>query len=181
MAKADSMNLLEFQRKFGTEENCERYLFEKRWPDGFKCPKCGHSEYYYIGTGHPLYSKIKVIEAVSQEEIKRVAEECIRKGSTISTDGLGSYKQLKKNYIHKYQNYYESNNKEFLKWLHVIIGNAKTYIMGTYHGFDDKFLQVYLDEFCYRFNRRFKPKQLFGRLLNACAFGTHYVVPEPGH
>lgn len=297
MAKAESFNLLEFQKRFGTEEACEKYLFERRWPDGFTCPKCGQVEYYYIKTrklyeckecsyqasvtagtvmhrskldlsvwfwaiylvsndkrgrsalsisqvldlnyrtawrllhkirhamsdrdadyqlagfvemddayfgaprpgtdgrgstkakvaialstdekGHPQYARIKVIEAVTKDEIKRVTGECIQKGSTISTDGLGAYRHLKKDYIHKYQNYYESDNKEFLKWLHVIIGNAKTYILGTYHGLDDKFLQAYLDEFCYRFNRRFKPKQLFGRLLNACAFGTHYIVPEP--
>jgi hypothetical protein len=50
MAKADAMNLLEFQRKFSTEKACEKYLFEKRWPEGFKCPKCRYVEYYYIGT-----------------------------------------------------------------------------------------------------------------------------------
>ena len=129
--------------------------------------------------GHPLYIRMKVIEAVSTKEIKKTAEEYIKKGSIVSTDGHSSYKQLRENYIHKSQNYYESDNEEFLKWLHVIIGNAKVFIMGTYHGLGDKFLQAYLDEFCYRFNRRFNPKQLFGRLLNACAFGTHYIVPEP--
>lgn len=61
----------------------------------------------------------------------------------------------------------------------MIIGNAKTFIMGTYHGLEDKFLQAYLDEFCYRFNKRFNLKELFGRLLNACISGTHYKVPEP--
>ena len=50
MAKAEEFNLLEFQRKFSTEEACEKYLFERRWPDGYKCPKCGHDEYYYIKT-----------------------------------------------------------------------------------------------------------------------------------
>ena len=34
-------NLLEFQRRFGTEEACEAYLAECRWPDGFQCPACG--------------------------------------------------------------------------------------------------------------------------------------------
>jgi hypothetical protein len=90
-----------------------------------------------------------------------------------------SYLKLKENYTHKYQNYYESNNEVFLKWLHVITGDAKTYILGTYHGLEDKFLQAYLDEFCYRFNRRFSAKQLFGRLLNACILGTYYIAPEP--
>ena len=31
-----------FNDIFSTEEACREYLFEMRWPDGFKCPKCGH-------------------------------------------------------------------------------------------------------------------------------------------
>jgi len=129
--------------------------------------------------GHPQYVKMKVVKAISTDEIIKVADECIQKGSIVSTDGHSSYIQLKKNYTHQYQNYYESDQTEFLKWLHMITGNAKTYILGTYHGLEDKFLQAYLDEFCYRFNRRFCLKQLFGRVLNACVNGTHYIVPEP--
>ena len=64
--------------------------------------------------GHPLYAKMKVIKTVSTNEIKKVAEECVQKGSTIFSDGHRSYRQLKENYTHKYQNYYESNNDEFL-------------------------------------------------------------------
>ncbi|MDD4200517.1 MAG: transposase, partial [Eubacteriales bacterium] len=37
--------------------------------------------------------------------------------------------------------------------LHMMIGNVKAYINGTFHGVG-KYLQLYLDEFCYRFNRK---------------------------
>ena len=33
--------LIEFQRRFGSEEACEAFLADLRWPDGFVCPKCG--------------------------------------------------------------------------------------------------------------------------------------------
>ena len=36
--------LLEFEQRFGTEEACLEYLFKLRWPGGFRCPRCGHSE-----------------------------------------------------------------------------------------------------------------------------------------
>lgn len=36
--------LLEFQRRFGTEAACIEYLFKLRWPEGFRCPQCGHAE-----------------------------------------------------------------------------------------------------------------------------------------
>jgi transposase-like protein len=121
---------------------------------------------------------MKVFGAVTSNEIKNFANECVENGSKITTDGHSSYRQLKEDYIHQYQNYYESNDTEFLKWLHIIISNAKAYISGTYHGLEEKNLQSYLDEFCYRFNRRFNTKQLFGRVLNACISGKPYVVPE---
>lgn len=32
--------LLEFERRFASEEACREYLFRLRWPDGFVCPRC---------------------------------------------------------------------------------------------------------------------------------------------
>jgi len=37
-------NLMEFDERFGTEEACREYLFAQRWPDGFRCPSCGHNQ-----------------------------------------------------------------------------------------------------------------------------------------
>src|SRR5712691_5182304 len=31
----------EFESRFSTEEACRQYLVRMRWPDGFRCPKCG--------------------------------------------------------------------------------------------------------------------------------------------
>jgi len=38
-------NLNEFDVRFRTEEACREYLFQLRWPDGFRCPQCGWGEY----------------------------------------------------------------------------------------------------------------------------------------
>ena len=38
-------NLKEFDVRFRTEEACREYLFQLRWPDGFRCPQCGCREY----------------------------------------------------------------------------------------------------------------------------------------
>ena len=37
-------NLKEFDIRFGTEEACREYLLQLRWPDGFRCPRCGGGE-----------------------------------------------------------------------------------------------------------------------------------------
>lgn len=34
-------NLAEFEARFSTEAACREYLFRLRWPDGFRCPRCG--------------------------------------------------------------------------------------------------------------------------------------------
>ena len=37
-------NLKEFDVRFPSEEACREYLLELRWPDGFRCPRCGCRE-----------------------------------------------------------------------------------------------------------------------------------------
>ena len=42
--------LIEFQRRFGTEEASEAYLGDVRWPLGFVCPRCGGTKAWTIAT-----------------------------------------------------------------------------------------------------------------------------------
>ena len=35
----------EFNEHYGTEERCFDALFEWRWPNGFRCPHCGHDRH----------------------------------------------------------------------------------------------------------------------------------------
>src|SRR5437764_4888427 len=39
-----------FLARFGTDEQCREYLFEARWPDGFRCAACGHDDAYSLRT-----------------------------------------------------------------------------------------------------------------------------------
>ena len=39
-------DLTEFEARFATEEACRHYLFRLRWPDGFRCPRCGGEKYW---------------------------------------------------------------------------------------------------------------------------------------
>lgn len=51
-----------------------------------------------------------------------------------------------------------------------VISLAKRYLLGTYHQYCARaHLQRFLNEFCYRFNRRYSWYQLASRLLVACA------------
>jgi Transposase zinc-ribbon domain len=35
-------DLPSFLKRFGTDEQCRAYLFQARWPEGFRCSACGH-------------------------------------------------------------------------------------------------------------------------------------------
>ena len=48
--KALAIDLLEWQKRFGTEEACGEALARQRWPEGFRCPRCGHDHGYAIST-----------------------------------------------------------------------------------------------------------------------------------
>ena len=45
------------------------------------------------------------------------------------------------------------------------IGNLQAWLVGTHHGVSRRHLQVYLDEFVFRHNRRKKPMAAFQTLL----------------
>lgn len=38
------LSLKEFMEEYGTEEQCFDALYALRWPDGFRCPFCGHDQ-----------------------------------------------------------------------------------------------------------------------------------------
>jgi transposase-like protein len=43
--------LMEFERRFATEQACRQYLERLRWPDGFRCPGCGGTSAWRMGSG----------------------------------------------------------------------------------------------------------------------------------
>jgi hypothetical protein len=42
-------SLPEFEARFPDEAACARWLLAKRWPDGFRCPACGHDKAWELG------------------------------------------------------------------------------------------------------------------------------------
>ena len=64
----------------------------------------------------------------------------------------------------------KSSDLECFHWVNTLLGNIKSSIQGTYHGFKfDKYAARYLAELQYRFNRRFDLPSMVPRLLRACA------------
>jgi len=117
--------------------------------------------------GRPLYAKMEVIPNLNGEILLDFARRNIVPGATIRTDALRVNNKLAESFSHEPHPF--DPNGDHLKWLHIIVSNAKAFIQGTFHGLDDGHLQRYLNEFCYRLNRRFFQGQGFLRLLSCCA------------
>ena len=119
--------------------------------------------------GDPKYVKMQVAPDVKSETVASFVEDNARQGSKISSDGYNSYKILaEKGFVHDGKICDPVKDPDHLKWLHIVISNAKAFIDGTYHGLGKKHLQRYLDEFCYRLNRRWNVNGIFCGLLTAC-------------
>ena len=104
-----------------------------------------------------------MIPNITTRALQNVVDQYVQKGATIECDGYRSYPRLENVTVDASK--YKPGD---LKWVHVAIGNLKSFLLGTYHGSCGNY-QPYLDEFCFRFNRRFQPGQLFARLSRAVA------------
>ena len=296
------MDLISFQRKFGTEKACRKRLFLMKWPEGYVCPRCGNKTAYHLearglyqclacrhqtsltagtvmhrtrtplikwfwaiylvstdkrgysalalskrlGIGHKCawmmlhkirkametrdaeyqlagliqvddaffnggvgkggdkrgrgtskvpvlvmaairneavtFAKMKLIENVDSEHVQTVLKRHVLPKQCIKSDGFRSYNVVKKmGHKHIPEVIYTKQKApkyDALKWVNILVSNAKAFILGTYHGVMKKHLQRYLNEFCYRFNRRFWSEQGFDRLLLACANANTVTYTE---
>lgn len=101
---------------------------------------------------HPKFLKMGTTDNLKKQSVQKFAKSAIQPGSTVISDGYRSYISALENYDHQHKPY--DPNAGELMWLHTIISNAKAFILGTYHGLPKQNLSDYLNEFCYRFNRR---------------------------
>jgi hypothetical protein len=87
--------------------------------------------------------------------------------TTLRTDGYGSYRAFPTVGIRhdRHVQGKPTRSYEILPWAHTVFGNLKTWLRGTFHGVSGKHLQRYLDEFAYRFDRRWREGELFGFVL----------------
>lgn len=112
------------------------------------------------------YLKMVVIPDLKAITIDSIVVNNLDKKAIINTDASTSYTN--------FENYFAQHNasvvppKEIgkvLPWVHIAISNAKSLFADMYHGVKPEFLQGYLNEYCYNFNRRKIPLDPFDRLL----------------
>ena len=119
--------------------------------------------------GCPLEKAGRLRLAVTQRadalSIRHFLTTNVEPGSEIYTDGWKGYS---KTALTDYRHALQPTDTHALH-IHRAFGNLKTWLNGTHHGVDPKYLQNYLDEFVFRFNRRKTPMAAFQTLLGLAA------------
>jgi transposase-like protein len=123
------------------------------------------------------FAKI-VIADETKDNAQAFVDKAIVPGTMVNTDASPSLIDLKGVDV----DFQVTNNDpvildSWLPWVHKFISNAKAWVIGTHHGVETKYLDRYLGEYTYRFNRRHDPDSLFHRALTACALAS----PKESH
>ncbi|MFC2138674.1 IS1595 family transposase [Bacteroidota bacterium] len=124
---------------------------------------------------HCRYFKMRVLESHSSEEINEVAKTSFNEKCIVFSDKSTSYVDISRYVeVHVTEKSTKETTVKTLPWVHIAISNAKRNLLGIYHKINGKYLQLYLDEFCYKLNRRYFGDRLFDRLTVAMADNYWY-------
>jgi len=121
---------------------------------------------------------MQAVDSVNKGTVRQFLAKHLKDGQTVKTDALSALNAVGETQEHQKKVTPPEQASVWLPMVHIMIGNLKTFINGTFHGVSSNCLQEYLDEFCYRFNRRFWEPQLPLRLLNACLAHVPVKVAE---
>ena len=114
--------------------------------------------------------KMIVMPDLKADSINDEVKKSVDKETVVLSDAYIGYNKLEE-IIKEHQIVNTSQIKEshkVLPWVHSAIGNAKKIFYGIHHSNHEDYLQYYLNEYCYKYNRRYYGEKLFERLLIAC-------------
>jgi len=134
-------------------------------------------------------TRLKLLSAKNKENICAFVESVVTKGSLISSDGGSWYSNLReRGYYHDPRVTTNSNKQKksrngekmavaHLPRIHRVFSLVKRLVIGAHQGSYSKVhLQGYLDEYCFRFERKNAPRRpQLARELARCALKTQCV------
>jgi transposase-like protein len=123
--------------------------------------------------------RLRHVPDVSRATLHEFIAQAVEPGSTVVTDGLQSYRDLK-GYIHdrQVQQRQPDDAEHLLPRVHRVASLLKRWLLGTHQGaIAHKHLDDYLDEFTFRFNRRTSASR--GKLFYRLAQQAVQIDPVP--
>lgn len=121
------------------------------------------------------YVKMIVIPDSTSETMNKTVSDNVDSSVVIKSDGwrgFNNIKEISSRHIRKVVPPKEAS--KVLPWVHTMISNSKRDLLGINHKIKDMYLQYYLNEFCYKTNRRYFGDKLFDRLAIAAMEDTWY-------
>ena len=112
--------------------------------------------------------RLAVLADASKRSLGPWVAENVESGAIVHTDGWGGYADLNaRGFDHRptSQRWRSEERRLILPRAHRTLSNLKTWLQGTHRSASEKHLQVYLDEFVFRHNRRRTPVAAFQTLL----------------
>ena len=101
--------------------------------------------------------RLQLVDDCSSDSLTAFIDQNIEDGSHVITDGWKGYVPIDQNRYDHHQVFLSKSKDKYsaLSGVHLIASLIKRLIIGTFHGrFDPKYLQHYLNEYVFRFNRR---------------------------
>ncbi len=124
----------------------------------------------------PWYVRLDPVSGFTKKALIQWAEKALDPDALLVSDGLACFvaaADLVSNHERVVVGQRKSSDLECFHWVNTLLGNIKSSIQGTYHGFKfDKYAGRYLAELQYRFNRRYDLSSMVQRLLRACTLTT---------
>lgn len=112
--------------------------------------------------------RLRLVPNRSGKTLTEFVKENVVKGAVVRTDGWDGYDGLATlGYAHEplVLDGDPKRTDAHLPMVHIAFSNLKTWLMGTHHGVSKQHLPAYLNEFVFRFNRRFYPMTAFATIL----------------
>jgi len=113
--------------------------------------------------------RLAVIADNSAKSIEAFVRANVKLGATLITDGHAAYPGLSGDYRHDPRVVGKMAASIVLPWSHRAFSLLKRGALGTYHGLRRKHVDAYLDEFVFRYNRRFHRHVSFETVLGLAA------------
>jgi transposase-like protein len=108
--------------------------------------------------------RLAMIADNSAASIEAFVRTNVKRGTTLLTDGHASYPGLT-DYRHDPRVVGKMAAQVVLPWVHRVFSLVKRWGLGTYHGLRRKHVDTYLNEFVFRYNRRFYRHASFETIL----------------
>lgn len=122
--------------------------------------------------------RLRRLQELTQHTAQGFIHDSVEPGSTVRTDGLNVYLGLE-GYVHDREiQSQQPEGEHLLPRVHRVVSLLKRWLLGTHQGaVGHEYLDYYLDEFTFRFNRRKSASR--GKLFYRLAQQAVQVAPAP--